>query len=245
MARGEPTPPPLPPAERTVGQLVAEAIRLYGHRFWRSAALGVGPAVLALVLGGVDRSTWLVLMPTAGGIVLTASYVGAVAISSGARFDARRWLLALAAGTLAFVPFPFLLLLFLVPGLAWLALVGLVVPVVVLERRGLRASFARAIDLGRADFVHALGSLATLAIVILLTQTMLVVVLHGQGDQTIRVASFLAFVVLWPLMFLGAALLYFDQAARAARARRRLGGADHQDVPALPARPSSPHRPTR
>src|SRR5919204_450085 len=39
-------PPPLPPETRTVGQVVAEAIRLYGARFWPSLALGIGPALL-------------------------------------------------------------------------------------------------------------------------------------------------------------------------------------------------------
>jgi len=33
-------PPPLPPAERTVGQLVGETIRAYGDRFWPSLVLG-------------------------------------------------------------------------------------------------------------------------------------------------------------------------------------------------------------
>ena len=216
MAARATLPPPLPPERRTVGQLVAETIRLYGDRFGRALLLGVAPAVLALTLGGVDRSLWLVLMPTVGGVVLSASYVGAVAIAAGVRFDRRRWGLALVAGVLAFAPFPFLILLFILPGLAWLALVGLAVPVVMLEDRPLRAAFGRAITLARADFVHVLGSLATLGIVILLTQTMLVVLLHGQGDQTLRIAAFLAFIVLWPLMFLGAALVYFDQAARAA-----------------------------
>jgi hypothetical protein len=36
-------PPPLPPAERTVGQLVAESINFYRHRFWPSLLLGFPP----------------------------------------------------------------------------------------------------------------------------------------------------------------------------------------------------------
>ena len=36
-----PLPPPLPPAQRTVGQLVGEAIRAYAAQFWRALALGV------------------------------------------------------------------------------------------------------------------------------------------------------------------------------------------------------------
>ena len=38
-------PPPLPPAERPVGQLVGESMRLYGRRFWRALALGLPPAL--------------------------------------------------------------------------------------------------------------------------------------------------------------------------------------------------------
>ena len=38
-------PPPLPPGERTVMQLVAETIRLYGDNFWRALPLGLPLAV--------------------------------------------------------------------------------------------------------------------------------------------------------------------------------------------------------
>ena len=41
-------PPPLPPETRTVGQLVAESLKLYGARFWPSLALGIGPAVVGV-----------------------------------------------------------------------------------------------------------------------------------------------------------------------------------------------------
>jgi hypothetical protein len=213
MAR-EDLPPPLPPETRTIGQLVAEAIQLYRRRFWPSLALGAGPAVLGLVSGRLDRWTALVVVATLGGAVLAVSYTAASALAGETRFVARRWALAVAAGALVFVPFPFLLALFILPGLAWLALVGLVVPVIVLERRPLGASFRRALELARADFVHAFGSIATLAVVVFLTQTVLAFVLRDQADQTITVGAFLASLVVSPLLFLGAALLYFDQAAR-------------------------------
>ena len=50
MAKAKALPAPLPPAERTVGQLVAETIRAYGDNFWRALAArgadrGVDPAV--------------------------------------------------------------------------------------------------------------------------------------------------------------------------------------------------------
>ena len=34
MNKHEPLPPPLPPETRTVGQLVAETLKLYGRHFW-------------------------------------------------------------------------------------------------------------------------------------------------------------------------------------------------------------------
>jgi len=112
------------------------------------------------------------------------------------------------------VPVPFLVVAFILPALAWLAAVGLVVPVLVLDDIGLRAAFARAWRLARADYVHALGSLATLAIVVLLTQGMLAFVLRGSGGTALSTAFFLANVVISPLLFIGSALLYVDQAAR-------------------------------
>src|SRR5437868_15026377 len=89
-------PPPLPPETRTVGQLVAEAVRFYGSRFWLSLALGVPPAILAVALAPLDRIERLVLVVTAGSLLVTASYVAACALVAGRRPGSL--LLAYAAG---------------------------------------------------------------------------------------------------------------------------------------------------
>ena len=68
--------------------------------------------------------------------------------------------------------------------------------------------------LARADYVHALGSLATLAIVVFLTRTMLAFLLRGTGGAAVSTAFFIGDLVLSPLVFIGAALLYVDQSAR-------------------------------
>jgi hypothetical protein len=209
-----PLPPPLPPETRTVGQLVAEAIRLYGRRFWLALPLGASVAVLEQVLIEFAPEVRLVLLASVGGALLSASFAGASALASNTRLTRSSALVAIAAGAVAFVPFPLLVLGFILPGIAWLAFVGLVVPVAVIERTGFRASFRRAVELARADYVHALGSLSTLVILYVLTRLVLVLLLRGSGDQTERVAILLADVVISPLLFLGAALLYFDQAAR-------------------------------
>ena len=66
------------------------------------------------------------------------------------------------------------------------------------------------------DFVHAIGSLFILAVLVVLSQAVLVFVLRGFGNAGISAALFLASVVLSPLLFVGTALLYVDQ-ARASR----------------------------
>jgi hypothetical protein len=208
-------PPPLPPETRTVGQLVAESVRLYQRRFWPSLALGVPAAVIDGVSANLPRVAVFVFVPVAGAVLLTASYVGASAIAAEARTERRPLVTAFVAGIVVFLPFPFLASIFILPGLAWLAFIGLAVPVAVNERLGVRASLARATELARADYVHVLGGLATLAITVFLTRTVLFFLLRGIGEAEALAASALADIVISPLLFLGAALLYFDQAARA------------------------------
>ena len=205
-------PPPLPPETRTVGQLVAEAVRFYGSRFWPSLALGIPPAILVVAVAPLTRLERLVLVVTAGSLLVTTSYVAACALVAGRRPGSLP--LAIATGALVFAPAPVLVIGFILPALAWLALFGFAVPAVLLEERGFRAAFRRGIELARADYVHALGSLATLVIVVFLCQGVLFFLLRGTGEAALAVAGFLASLVISPVLFLGSALLYDDQAAR-------------------------------
>jgi hypothetical protein len=211
--RADALPPPLPPATRTVGQLVAETIKLYGERFWRVLPLGLSVAALDEVAFGRSLDTGTLLV-WAFGPLLTLSYIAAAAIAAGVKPTRRSALVAFGVGLLVFVPFPVLFRLFVLPGLALFAFYGLAVPAAIVERLSPRGALRRGSQLGKADFVHALGSLSTLAIVYFLSRTVLLLLLRGQGQATERIAGFLADLVLSPLLFLGAALLYFDQAAR-------------------------------
>jgi hypothetical protein len=209
----KPLPPPLPPETRTVGQLVAETIKVYGDNLWASLALGISLTVISQITAG--RETLVqVLVLAACAPLMAASYTGGSAIVGGVRPSVRDAARAIAVGSIVFVPAAFLTLLYVFPAVAWLAFVGLVVPVLVLERPGIRAAFRRAIQLARADYVHALGSLATLAILYELVRLMLALLLRDLGDAGERVAIGLADLVMSPLLFLGGALLYVDQAAR-------------------------------
>jgi hypothetical protein len=223
-------PQPLPPAERTVGQLVAETVRLYGDNFWRVLPLGLVLAAVNQV--SLDlRIAFQALVLAAATPAITFAYVRACAIALGAAPT----LTAFAIGCLVFLPVAGLTLVYVLPGLAWLALFGLAVPAAMVERLGPRAALARGFRLGTADFVHALGSIATLTILFALTKIMLALVLQTQGDNELRVAVFLADLVVSPIVFLGAALLYVDQAARVGESRgakrvRRRSSANLRDA---------------
>ena len=215
-------PPPLPPETRTVGQLVAETLKLYGAKFWPSRALGVSLTVINQSTAGHSTPFQAVVLAACSPL-MAASFTGAVAIVGGVRPSPSVVARAIVVGSIVFAPAAFLTLLFVLPAVAWLALLGLVVPVLVLEGLGVRAALRRAIQLARADYVHALGSLATLAVLFGLVKLTLVLLLRDLGDQGERAALALGDLVMSPLLFLGGALLYFDQAARVGsspRARR-------------------------
>ncbi len=219
MARGRkrverPLPPPLPPETRTVGPLVGEAIRLYGANFWRALTLGVPVVVVnALAWTGGLGGGRLALIPLSAAL-LSVSYVGASAMVTGVPLRSRATAVAYAIAVLVFLPFPLLVSVFVLPGLAWLALFGLAVPATVAERLDLRAGFVRGYRLARADFIHVLGGLATLALIVIISQFSLYFVLREFAENTRIAAAALAALVVSPLVFLGSAILYEDQSAR-------------------------------
>jgi hypothetical protein len=210
----EARPAALPPAERTIGQLVAESIQFYGAHFWACLVLGVPAAVIAVVFKNVSRNVQLVLAPTLSGGLISATFVYACILVLEASPSRRRVLVAWLLGWLVFAPAPFLAIAFVVPGLVWLAAFGLVVPVLIVEDVSWRGALRRSWRLARADFTHAIGSIFTLAVVVLLSQSVLVFILRDFGDAADSAGLFLASVVLSPLLFIGTALLYVDQAAR-------------------------------
>lgn len=206
-------PPPLPPAERTVGQLVAESMRLYGRRFWPSLVLGLPIAAVTLISVHHTLTAQMLVLWFATPF-LTAAYVLAVRLASPEPFERAALLRAFAVGIVVFLPVPLLVRVYVLPALAWLAFFGLAVPAAAHEGLGFRDSLVRGRRLASADYVHALGSLCALAIVYFITRLMLLLLLHGQADAAVYAAAFVADLVVSPLLFLGPALLYFDQRAR-------------------------------
>ena len=142
---------------------------------------------------------------------------------ASARHDAS-WLVAIVAGSLVFVPAALLFPWFALAAVLWLGLVGLAVPAAMREGTSVAGSLRRGFELGRVDYLHAAGALATLVILFFLMRTGLALVLESQADNTVRTAIFLSDAVLAPLLFLGGAILYDDQTARLERRRKRRAG---------------------
>jgi hypothetical protein len=217
-------PPPLPPEVRTVGQLVAETIRAYGNRFWRCLPLGLPLALIGqLGLGANAQVVGLwVFAP-----FFTASMVAASILVLHPPHDRGRIIRAGLVGIVVWLPVPLLIRAYILPALAWLAFYGLAVPVILVEGLSARSALNRARKLAAADYVHALGSLCALVIVVGLSALVLDGLLHSQAEAAKRISAFLATLVLSPLLYLGAAMLYLDQAAR-------IGSRQRPEVPAEP-----------
>jgi hypothetical protein len=211
----------------SLGEILAETVRLYGERVWAALALGL---VYTAAIGGAalvhDALYYLV-----AAFMVAAAYAGAARLAVGDSFR-EAWgqvavrlpvilVLALVVGL------PFVLatsyLVFLLIAAAWIGLVGFAVPVAVLEREGDKPSFAariayaleRALALARTDMLHAAGVAAALVLLNYVLAIVLGVTLAGFGDNSRAVAVLLAQVVLAPFFFLGLAILYFEQKARA------------------------------
>jgi hypothetical protein len=216
--RSREVPPGLPPAARTVGQVVAEAIKLYQASFGRALALGIPVAVADQVIADRPLAERAVLLAAASP-AFSLAYAAACALRQQEHPPWRTWALAVLVGTLTFLPAAAFFSWFAIAAVLWLGIAGHAVPAVMAERIGLVASLRRTVELGRADYVHAAGSFATLALLFGLTRLALGLLLSSQADATVRVSIFLADLAISPLLFLGAAIVYVDLVARVGLSR--------------------------
>jgi hypothetical protein len=210
-----------------LGEIFAETVRLYGERFWAALALGV--VYTAAIAGAAIIHGALYYVVSA--FMVAAALGGAARLAAGDSFR-EAWgqvavrlpiitVLALVVGL------PFMLaasyLVFILIAAAWIGLTGFSVPVAVLERGGDDGGFAgrvayaleRTLALARVDALHAVGVAAALVFVNFLLGNVLSGALAGYGENSRAVAGLLAQLVLAPFFFLGLAILYFEQKARA------------------------------
>ena len=211
-----------------LGELIAETIHIYGER--PRAALGLGAVVAgAFVLAQAVPSLLEVLIIS---LAFTAVYGAAARIVSGDSF-AEAWAqvgvrapVLLVLTIVVAIPFAIAVgyLLLIVLAVLWLALSGFSVPVAMLERSGEQESafgriayaLDRSLRLARAEYLHAAGIVAALVIVYILLSGLVGTALVGFAENGELAAAALVQVVLAPLFFLGLAVLYYEQRARAA-----------------------------
>lgn len=209
-----------------LSEILAEAIRLYGERLAAALVLGAVFTVTLFVGVLVHPVVWVVLATLGFG----ATYAVACRLVAGDRLAEAWSQVLLRASTLLplslAVVLPFTITLYygilVLVGAAWLAFSGFAIPVAMLELgRGEESTFARigyafdrSVQLARVGYLHALGVVAALLIVELLFSQILIRLLLGFADNTAAVSALLAGIVLWPLVFLGLAVLYFEQRTR-------------------------------
>jgi hypothetical protein len=209
---------------QTVGQLVGETLKLYGSRFLLALPLGL-PLAFADQLWWKDQPTgrpdWgrTTIVLAALSPAFTLAYLGASVFALRVRPSRSSLVSTFLAGSAAFALGAPLLAWYVILGVAWLAIVGHVVPAGIGEQRGVVAAFRRSLEVARADYVHAFGGLATLVVLFYLTRVVLGGLLRSQADNTARVAVFLADLVVSPIIPLGGALLFLNLAARVGTSR--------------------------
>jgi hypothetical protein len=210
-----------------LGDLFAETVRLYGDRIWSVVGIGVflaGSLLAAHVIGHVVAFVVIVALAfTAAYAVSSRLVVGDASSEAWAQVGVRLPVLLVLT---VIVSVPFVLgrvdpvLLFF--GVAWLAFVGLSIPVAMLERNptqgawygGIAFAINRATVLARGEYLHVLGVMTAFVLVYLLLGPLLAVLLTGFADNGGLAATLIANGVLGPFFFLGLSLLYFEQKAR-------------------------------
>jgi hypothetical protein len=210
-----------------LGEIFAETVRLYGERIW--AVIGIG-AFLAGSLLAADVIGHVVAFVVIVSLAFTAAYAVSARVAAGDP-AAEAWaqvgvrLPVLLVLTLV-VSVPFVLgrvdPLLLVFSVAWLAFVGLSIPVAMTERspeaetwyKRIGFVLSRATALARAEYLHVLGVMAAFVLVYLLLGPVLAVLLAGFADNGGAAAGLIANGVIGPFFFLGLSLLFFEQKAR-------------------------------
>jgi hypothetical protein len=221
-----------PPIQQPLplGEVLAETIRVYGARFW--AALSIGALLAGMIV--------LVVVASIGAFsIAPIALVFALAFAVGTRVvagdslgkacvrTAEKAPVLVALTLIVTVPLTIAMVspLFLLLVAFWLGLTGFAIPVAMVEeppanaRGRLGYAITRSFELGRADYLHAVGVLAALLIVYGLGGRIAIEALRGFAENGEVVAFVITQVVLAPLFFLGVGLLYFEQRARAISSR--------------------------
>ena len=133
---------------------------------------------------------------------------------TGTRPPGRSIATAYGLGVLVFLPVPLLAQLLVLPAVAYLAFFGWVVPAALVERTGIRIELPAVAAAGACRLHPRRRRSRHAGDRVLRRPPDAAFLLRSGGESTERVAALLADLVLSPMLFVGSAILYLDQAAR-------------------------------
>lgn len=115
---------------------------------------------------------------------------------------------AIEQGLIIFIGF----MLLIVPGFIFAAWAISMVPVVMLEKRGLRAAFGRSRELARGKVGHVLKALLLIGVIYFIGIMVLGVTAAsiGMAERNMNLASSLLGVLITPILGVGITLIYYD-----------------------------------
>ena len=218
-----------------LGEVLAETTRVYRARLWPALGLGAVAALGFVVAGRLPDGFAIVVLA----LLFTAGYAFGSRLAAGDAFGqawaqvGRRAAVLLVLTLVVSVPFslgvfiraadPLAGLVFILFAVSWLVFLGFSIPISVCqpeeERAGLVHELAealrRSIGLARTEFLHAVGVVAALLVIYGILGPFLAAALVGFAENSVEAAFTLSQLMLAPFFFLGLAVLYFEQCARA------------------------------
>ena len=211
------------------GEVLASTFREYGRRPLTYVAIGTVEALAGLTTysgSGIPLIGGVVIV----GVAFVVCFAAAVSVSSGwSRHESLQRLrngAAALAGLTLIVGLPATLgridAIFTLLAILWLALTSFSVPIIMREQRegrrvglhGMLVALKRSMTMSQTAFLHALAVVLILYVVTVLITSLLAGALGNFGDQTELAAFVISRAVLVPIVFIGLAVLYFDQRTR-------------------------------
>jgi hypothetical protein len=208
-------------------ETIMEALSIYGKQAGVLLPLAFGLYLLVAVISGLVAASSLVLVPLAIAISVVANtlYQGMVVELVSDVQDGRRdssvgqlvksaapviWPL-LGAAILAAIGIGIGFLFLVIPGLILMTIWSVIAPVIVIERKGVLASFGRSRELVRGNGWRVFGVILTVFFIVIVVSLLIGAIAAGVADGTgaAIVSELIGSTLTAPITGLVAAVLYF------------------------------------